>query len=155
MLHRPLQIETLKSVHKNGVQYILTFQTDSGVKEIKADIVVLAIPFAVLKTIDYTHAEFDQLKVKVIKELGAGVNGKLHLQFSERYWNRKGSWGIINGTTYSDTGYQSTWDTTREQLGKSGILVKYTGGDIALKMKTKHSAGTVKTDDVAEDVKIF
>jgi len=35
-----------------------------------------------------------------------------------------------NGETYSDRGYQNTWEVSRGQSGTSGILVNYTGGDI-------------------------
>lgn len=145
----------LESLSKLNKSYVLTFQTDSGIKEVKADVVILAIPFAVLKDIDYSNADFDQLKIKTIKELGIGINGKLFLQFTERYWNKKGPWGISSGNTYSDTGYQTTWDTTRGQSGKSGILVKYAGGNVALKMKTKHCVGTIKDEGVMSDAEMF
>ena len=55
-----------------------------------------------------------------------GTNSKLHLQFRRRHWNDLGS----NGETYSDRGYQSTWEVSRAQPGQSGILVDYTGGTI-------------------------
>ncbi|MFC2031049.1 flavin monoamine oxidase family protein, partial [Chloroflexota bacterium] len=59
------------------------------------------------------------------------LNGKLCLQFTNRFWNQRGSWGVGNGWTFADTGYQSTWDTTRGLDGVSGILVNYTGGSAA------------------------
>jgi monoamine oxidase len=55
-----------------------------------------------------------------------GTNSKLHLQFSSRFWNGLG----LNGETYSDRGYQNTWEVSRAQPGRSGILVNYTGGTI-------------------------
>jgi monoamine oxidase len=57
-----------------------------------------------------------------------GTNSKLHVQFSERYWNTLGN----NGNTYADTGYQNTWEVTRAQDGTTGILVDYTGGGVPL-----------------------
>ena len=45
-----------------------------------------------------------------------GTNSKLHVQFSSRFWRALG----LNGETYSDTGYQNTWEVTRAQAGKSG-----------------------------------
>jgi monoamine oxidase len=53
-----------------------------------------------------------------------GTNSKLHVQFRSRPWTRVG----CNGETYSDTGYQNTWEVTRAQPGSPGILVDYTGG---------------------------
>ena len=99
--------------------------------------VILAIPFSVLRTIltsdaAYRAAGFDSLKQTAIAQLGYGKNAKLQLQFNTRYWNTSGPWGIGNGSTYSDTGYQNTWDVSRAQDGTTGILVDYTGGGVPL-----------------------
>ncbi len=97
-----------------------------------ADQVVLALPFAVLRTLDYRRAGFDDLKDTAIQDLGRGRNDKLQLQFDSRLWNGTGPWpGISNGSSYADTGYQNTWDVSRGQAGSRGILVDYTGGDVA------------------------
>jgi monoamine oxidase len=121
----------MKSIarQKDG-SYALGFD---GVKApVVADEVVLALPFAVLRTLDYSKAGFDALKKTAITELGRGRNDKLQLQFSSRLWNDTGTWpGISNGSTYADTGYQNTWDVSRGQAGTSGILVDYTGGNVA------------------------
>jgi monoamine oxidase len=53
------------------------------------------------------------------------------LQFAGRYWNGSGPWGVSTGSSYADTGYMNTWDVTRGQPGPTGILVDYTGGDVA------------------------
>jgi monoamine oxidase len=87
--------------------------------------------------LNYHKANFDNLKVTAITELGYGANAKLQLQFDRRYWNDPaGQWvsqvGISNGATYADTGYQNTWDVTRGQDGTTGILVDYTGGGVPL-----------------------
>jgi monoamine oxidase len=36
----------------------------------------------------------------------------------------------VNGETFSDQGYQNTWEVSRGQPGTPGILVNYTGGNI-------------------------
>ena len=99
------------------------------------DRVILALPFAVLRTLSYRKANFDSMKRTAIQELGGGRNDKLQLQFTSRYWNQSGPWvsqvGISNGASYADTGYQNTWDVTRSQPGTAGILVDYTGGNVA------------------------
>jgi monoamine oxidase len=102
-----------------------------------ADRVVMAIPFSILRNIlnssgAYRAAGFDSLKQTAITHLGYGQNAKLQLQFASRLWNQSGPWGIGNGATYSDTGYQNTWDVTRAQNGTTGILVDYTGGGVPL-----------------------
>jgi monoamine oxidase len=101
------------------------------------DRVIVTIPFSVLRTIlgsdaAYRAAGFDSLKQTAITQLGYGKNAKLQLQFNSRYWNSSGPWGIGNGSSFSDTGYQNTWDGTRAQDGATGILVDYTGGGVPL-----------------------
>jgi monoamine oxidase len=109
------------------------------------DQVILALPFAVLRNLDYSGAGFDPRKQAAITQLGAGKNAKLILQFNNRYWNNLGPWGVSNGDVYSDLGFtydarsdsytdlgfQNTWDTTRGQLGAAGLLTDYTGGGAA------------------------
>jgi monoamine oxidase len=111
--------------------YTLRFETPSGSQSIEADHVILAFHFGVLRQLDYRRAGFDELKTKAIRELGLGHNGKLNVQFGDRYWNTDGPWPAIgNGESYADTGYQNTWDVTRGQAGTQGILVDYTGGSV-------------------------
>jgi monoamine oxidase len=109
----------------------LTFGTPSGNAKVVADQVVLTMPFMVLRTLDYGAAGFDDLKKTAIAQLGGGRNAKLQLQFSSRLWNTSGPWGVSTGDSYSDLGFQNTWDVTRAQAGATGILVNYAGGDVA------------------------
>ena len=117
--------------------FTLTLKSGSLTSSRVVDRVIMAIPFSVLSTIltsdaAYRAAGFDSLKQTAITQLGYGKNAKLHLQFNTRYWNASGPWGIGNGATYSDTGYQNTWDVSRAQDGTTGILVDYTGGGVPL-----------------------
>jgi len=116
----------------NG-SYTLTFRNGTSMKDVTADHVVLALPFAVLgATVNYNKAGFSELKRTAIAEMGMGTNSKLHVQFRNRYWEAQG----CNGDTFADTGYQNTWDVTRAQAGGSGILVDYTGGQIGASFGT-------------------
>ena len=108
--------------------YTLTFQTGDQFADVTADRVVLALPFSMLKnSVDLTQAEFSELKMIAIQELAMGSNSKLNVQFNSRTWAPL----RCNGETYSDRGYQATWDVTRSQPGSAGILVNYTGGAAA------------------------
>lgn len=118
--------ELVAIARSSGGTYTLTFRVGSGTKTVVADHVVLALPFSLLRSVDWSKAGFDATKAKGIRELGMGTNSKLHLQFRTRFWNALGS----NGETYSDRGYQNTWEVSRAQGGLSGILVDYTGGKI-------------------------
>jgi len=101
--------------------YNLSLKSGNTATSKVVDRVIMAIPFSILRTI-----------LTAISQLGYGKNAKLHLQFDTRYWNSPGPWGIGNGSTYSDTGYQNTWDVTRAQDGTTGLLVDYTGGGVPL-----------------------
>ena len=112
--------------------YRLTFQSGLSTRTLTADRVVLALPFSILRDVDYSKAGFSQVKTTAIEQLGMGTNSKLHVQFEDRFWNTLGN----QGDTYADTGYQSTWDVTRAQPGTAGILVDYTGGNIGASFGT-------------------
>ena len=106
----------------------LTVENSGGEAQVEADHVVLALPFSILRSaVDLSGAGFSTLKMTAINELGMGKNAKFHLQFKQRHWESLGG----NGDSYTDTGYQLTWDVTRGQAGQAGILVNYTGGDRA------------------------
>jgi monoamine oxidase len=89
----------------------LTFRNRETEWEVKADKVILTLPFKILKTIDYKNAGFRPLKIMAIKELGMGVNTKLHSQFFSRHWCEIGN----NGETFADTGYQNTFERIQRQ----------------------------------------
>ena len=113
---------------------------------VSADHVILTLPFSVLRRLDYQNADFNAVKKTAIQQLGYGVNAKLHVQLHEKLWNQTGLWGVSTGTTYSDTGYQNTWDVTRAQAGETGILVDYLGSS---------GANLQPTDDVGADALRF
>jgi monoamine oxidase len=109
----------------------LNFDTPLGSRTATTDQVILTTPFPVLRGLDIADAGFDARKMTAINELGAGRNTKLLLQFASRYWNASGPWGVSNGSSYTDLGYQNAWDTSRGQPGASGLIVNYTGGRTA------------------------
>lgn len=106
----------------------LTFESASLKETVTADRVILALPFAVLRTLDIQQAGFDNRKQVAIQELGAGRTAKLMVQFAERVWTGEAPGGAGNGATFTDLPYQASWDVTRGQSGKSGVLVGYAGG---------------------------
>jgi monoamine oxidase len=137
-----------------GGRYTCTFERASGCHDVTSDYVVLAIPFAVLANVDTSDAGFDALKQTAIAQLGRGHNGKLHLQFDSRGWLGTGPWpGKSNGSSYSDTGYQATWEVTRAQPGTPGILVEYSGGSVTDGMKTTSPFATASDTKVVQDAR--
>jgi monoamine oxidase len=116
----------LTAVARNGDgSWTLSFGNS---RTVRADRVVIAIPFSILRGVDLKKAQFETRKLRAINELGMGTNSKMHVGFKNRFWRDLGS----NGETYADTGYQNTWEVSRGQ-GKAtdpGLLVDYTGGNI-------------------------
>ena len=148
-LHRPVQTGwrmTAIGFNRDG-SIGVTFSVGGQPMVENFDRVILALPFAVLRTLNYRKANFDSLKNTAIQELGRGRNDKLQLQFTSRHWDSTGSWpGIGNGNSYADTGYQNTWNVTRSQAGSSGILVDYTGGNVAGSFAPSTPYSTSATD---------
>jgi monoamine oxidase len=137
-----------------GARYRLTFEGGGRTEEETADLVVLAIPFAVLAGVDTSRAGFDDLKRRAIAEQGRGHNGKLQLQFERRGWLGPGPWpGRANGSSYADTGYQASWEATRAQHGVPGILVLYSGGSVTEAMSTTTAFATARDAGVRLDAR--
>lgn len=135
----------------NG-RYRATFTRAGTSIDVVSDYVVLAIPFAILKNIDTTQANFDARKKRAINQLGGGHNGKLQLQFDQRSWLGQGPWpGKANGSSYSDAGYQVSWEATRKQAGTAGILVLYSGGNNTDSMKSTVPFATAADAKVLQD----
>jgi monoamine oxidase len=119
----------LTAIKQNGIgTFTLTFSNGAGSNTVTVDHVVLALPFSLLQSVNYSKAGFEPLKVTAIKQLPMGTNSKLHVEFNDRFWYGAGN----NGNTYADTGYQNTWEVSRAQGGGKGkgLLVDYTGGNI-------------------------
>ncbi|MBK6939503.1 MAG: FAD-dependent oxidoreductase [Planctomycetes bacterium] len=141
---------TKVSQDANGVT--LVFDTPGGTETIVADFAILALPFAVLTTLDLGEADFDALKLQAIQDLGQGRNGKLQLQFAQRVWNGAGAWpGVSNGASYFDLGLQSCWDATRGQKGTPGILNVFTGGAATTSLTTTAAFANASNAGVATD----
>jgi monoamine oxidase len=118
-----------------------TFKLTFGSVDKTYDHVVLALPFSILRTLDFSQAGFNDVKTTAINELGMGTNTKFHVQFTSRFWRDQGS----NGETYSDRGYQNTWEVSRAQDGQSGLLSWYTGGNTGVAVGSGTPQSQVKT----------
>lgn len=109
--------------------YELRFDTPSGTVKEYADRVILAMSFMVLRGLDFSGAGFDARKIRAINELGYGYHTKLHVQFNDRPWLRKGPWPEpVDGQIWTDLGFQCSVDFTLGQPGRSGIVEFFTTG---------------------------
>jgi monoamine oxidase len=84
---------------------------------------VLTLPFTLLRDVRL-DVELPPVKRKAVAELGYGTNAKLMVGFAERVWRTRHA---TNGSVMSDLPFQSTWETSRHQAGRAGILTNFTG----------------------------
>ena len=113
----------LAALARQGDRYRLSF--DNHPDQI-FDRVVLAVPFSVLAAaVDTAAAGFRPLKQRSIRTLGMGNSVKTQAQFTRRVWNDLGCDGEIR---LRAPAYQTTWDATRAQPGRMGVLNFWSGG---------------------------
>ncbi|MDQ1739600.1 MAG: monoamine oxidase, partial [Pseudonocardiales bacterium] len=146
---------TALAANANGTQ-TLTFLANGKTQTATADHTILAVPLGVLQRLDFAKAGFDNRKLGQIASMRMGHDCKLQLQFGTRVWNGPGAWpGISSGESYSDTGTMNTWEATRAQPGTEGILVDYTGGDIAAALNPSVPFGNQTNNYVATSARTF
>ena len=125
-LKQPVEFGTrLESIASDGDGFRLALQHDGAASEMKADIVVVAIPFTILRLLDL-RIKLPELKRKAIRELGYGTNAKLIAGFSRRVWEEAHS----TGYTFTDLEFQCCWETSRGQAGSHAILTNFAGGNL-------------------------
>jgi monoamine oxidase len=114
----------LLAIKSRGEGFTLTFQNGSGSSVVEeADIVVLAIPFTLLREVDM-QVEMPPVKKNVIAQLGYGTNAKILVPFKTRPWQKLG----YAGNVYTDEPFQLAWDNSFLQPGTAGGLTLYSGG---------------------------
>ena len=91
------------------------------------DVVVLAIPFSVLRTLDLdVSLGLPSWKTQAINELGYGTNSKNMVGFDGRPWSAQGSNGMAYATL---TNLQNCWETSwTTATPTSAVMTNFTGG---------------------------
>jgi monoamine oxidase len=127
-LKRPVELGlALESIWNHGRGFRLRFREEAVTTEEDADIVVLALPFTILRHLE-VNVEMPKAKQKAIKELGYGTNAKLIAGFSRRVWEEAHK----TGYTFTDLPFQCCWETSRGQPGSHAILTNFAGGNLGL-----------------------
>jgi monoamine oxidase len=131
-IHLRHQLASLARM-RGGIK--LSFKTEDGSRVDRTfSRVVMALPFSRLREISGLGGiALPADKMMVINELGYGANAKLAVGTNARPW-RDGMAGIegpLNGTVYTDRGFQLVWETSAGQRGDGGVLTNYLAGDAA------------------------
>lgn len=117
----------LEAVGIQGENHVLSFQGPGGAVEVAADMVILALPFTLLRTVEF-RMELPEAKRKCIRDLAYGTNSKLFLGFSSRPWIKAG----YAGNFFTDGLLQCGWDHTKVQPGPAGGITLFQGGTAGL-----------------------
>jgi len=114
--------------------YELRFNNAGAIETVRADRVVLALPFIGLRGLDYSGAGFDSAKTTAIESLGYGYHTKLHLQFDRRAWMRPvHPWPEpTSGQIWTTLRVQSALDFSLGQRGTQGLIEVFTAGGAAM-----------------------
>jgi monoamine oxidase len=122
----PGQIKTRKQLiglQSQGTGFQLQFK---GGEPVSADVVIMAIPLAVLRQLKLNVKLPDGLN-RVIQELNLGRNEKILAGFNQRVWQQAN--GFVQ-QLWNDIGVTEVWDDTlRSPTLKAGVLTYFFGAD--------------------------
>ena len=118
----------VRITQSNSGKYNLFFSNGSTST---ADILVITMPFSLLRQVDLSTLSFPAWKTNAIQHLGYGTNAKLLLGFNQRVWRNYQQSGYVftNGSPQSSgTFIQTGWDNSQLQPGFNGGYTVYQGG---------------------------
>ena len=127
---------------------VLVFEEGNGLAEATFDLVVLALPFTMLRETDLAQSGLSATKRNVIATLGMGTNAKVHLEVTHKTWAALG----YSGSTYGEPhGMCCGWDDC-VQLGPSAqpaVFCAFPGGTRGATGLTGTAHGPAPAADVA------
>jgi monoamine oxidase len=92
--------------------------------------ILLTLPFSTLRLVKL-DVNLPAFKQKAIAKLGYGTNAKLITAYQQRLWRTQYN---STGSTFTDLGFQSTWEQSRYQKGVKGLINNFTGGEHGLSL---------------------
>jgi monoamine oxidase len=113
----------LVRLRRHGEAYRLALDRGAGAVEIDADVVMLALPFTMLREVDLGDL-LPPHKRRAVDELGYGHNSKLMVGMNRRVWREQGFEGGIT----TDLDFQTTWECSRARAAEPAIFTYYLGG---------------------------
>jgi monoamine oxidase len=123
-LGRPVQFgHRLQAVRERGASYRVAFSFGGGTLERDFDVVILTVPFTVLRAIEL-DVELPEPKRRAIDELGYGTNAKVVVGFGEAVWRGRS----LTGTSLNDGPCPFVWESSYDHEGEGGALAFFLGG---------------------------
>jgi monoamine oxidase len=117
--------ELVRVVKNDNNSYALTFLAEKNAL-VNADIVIFALPFTKLRSVDLTKAALPDAKMHAIQNYQLGTNGKVFLGFKEAVWRKQNDVSFV-GNAFTEQ-FICGWDNSLLQ-GKSeaGYTIYYGG----------------------------
>jgi len=123
----------LMAVKSKGSGFMLNFGHDGGTKEVTADYVIMTIPYTMLRDVEGIEKlnGMTPEKLRCIRELGYGTNGKYFLDLKERPWRKQNQQGYL----FTEA-IHSGWDSYHLQGNNAGksIFTVFLGGKAGANM---------------------
>jgi len=119
-------------IEKIGDTYEIHFSNNNV---IKADYIIIAIPFTSLRKVEL-KVNMPEEKKNAISQLGYGKSSKIIFGFDKRYWRDNG----FSGYLFSDV-IQNGWDSTAMQNNNQGegTYTVFLGGESAANLDDSNS----------------
>ncbi len=137
--HKLLRIRNRNDLFK------MEFQTDDGISEAEANVVICALPFSSLRSVQgLENLNFSSEKLYCVRTLGYGNHGKMVASFKEYPWPSKSSLWTGNFKT------QWIWDVSGQKNPHPGFRTILVGQLAGLQGK---SIGLTSLPDLEEDLK--
>lgn len=103
------------------------FEENGEVHSIRANHLVIALPFKILREIEIEPA-FSAEKMNCISTLGYGHVMKTAMQFKQRFWDQPDS---VGQRIFTDTKLRRIYHMSIDQPGPRGILMSFTAAEDA------------------------
>ena len=119
----PLLRTVLRRIRQKNDQIIATVETPSGLAELRADFIVVALPATTAREVAF-EPSLPALQREAIERTRYGSATRLVLQFDRRFWyapKRPRAFG-------TDQPFGAVWDANEQQRGRAGILSFLAGG---------------------------
>jgi monoamine oxidase len=126
---------------------------DGIASAVRADRVILALPFSTLRDVDLTAAGFSAHRMAMINQLGMGTNAKMMLQYNDRPQAHRipvPPYTFTGNDCDIDDGFQS-WESTKAQAGTGSILTLFYGGAGAPNWGTTRPAHAATSGSIVND----
>jgi monoamine oxidase len=113
----------LVRLRRSGSDWVLTLAGTHSAVDVRADAVVLALPFTLLREVDLGNL-LPPAQRLAVDTLGYGTSSKLMLGTQRRIWRDQG----CDGGVYTDTPLQTSWDCSRQRADDGGVFTVFLGG---------------------------